>query len=140
MLLHIEFHPIVSWPSLHNTTMGQTIVSRIYLSSNFGYLRVAHRVALCRLGQARADQGRLGPARADRGTDHLTAIVIRRTLQIIITVPSIFSEFPISLLIGDYLLLLLSNVVELYLSPSIKTTYHISILYVSPGLILESVG
>ena len=129
LLLQNQFNPIVSWPSLHNTTMGQTIVSRIYLSSNFGYLRVAHRVALCWLGQARADQGRPGPARADRGTDHLTAIVIRRTLQIIITVPSIFSEFPISLLIGDYILLLL-NVVELYLGPSIKTTYYISTQYV----------
>ena len=125
LLLQNQFNPIVSWPSLHNTTMGQTIVSRIYLSSNFGYLRVAHRVALCWLGQARADQGRPGPARADRGTDHLTAIVIRRTLQIIITVPSIFSEFPISLLIGDYILLLL-NVVELYLGPSIKTTNYIT--------------
>ena len=55
MLLHIEFNPIVSWPSLHNTTMGQTIVSRIYLSSNFGYLRVAHRVAQC-CSYARAAQ------------------------------------------------------------------------------------
>ena len=125
LLLQNQFNPIVSWPSLHNTTMGQTIVSRIYLSSNFGYLRVAHRVALCWLGQARAGQGRLGQAMADRGTDHLTAIVIRRTLQIIITVPSIFSEFPISLLIGDYILLLL-NVVELYLGPFIKTTQYIS--------------
>ena len=141
LLLQNRFNPIVSWPSLHNTTMGQTIVSRIYLSSNFGYLRVAHRVALCWLGQARADQGRPGPARADRGTDHLTAIVIRRTLQIIITVPSIFSEFPISLLIGDYILLLL-NVVELYLGPSIKTINYISTQYVifwCLGLVLQSV-
>ena len=118
LLLQNQFNPIVSWPSLHNTTMGQTIVSRIYLSSNFGYLRVAHRVAQCRLGQARAAQARAT-------ADHLTAIVIRRTLQIIITVPSIFSEFPISLLIGDYILLLL-NVVELYLGPFIKTTQYIS--------------